>query len=159
MPYVGYGAGSICSMQDVGQEVYALCNCGPGGIYPMQDVGQVVYVLCRVWDRKYMPCAGCGAGGPWEMCISLTRHFLQPHTALKPKADVKNTKHLSPTEQVWRAVPQAITCVLPVITVESRPRAIAIIRWCWPPLCLTSKQALYAGVRVNSLLFTPILGV
>ena len=38
-------------------------------------------------------------------------------------------------------------------------RAIAIIRWRWPPLCLTSKQALYAGARVNSLLVTPILGV
>jgi hypothetical protein len=41
---------------------------------------------------------------------------------------------------LWRAVPQAI------------------IRWRWPPLCLTSKQALYAGERVNSLLVTPILG-
>jgi hypothetical protein len=38
-------------------------------------------------------------------------------------------------------------------------RAIAIIRWRGPPLCLTSKQALYAGARVNSLLVTPILGV
>jgi hypothetical protein len=37
-------------------------------------------------------------------------------------------------------------------------RAIAIIRWRWPPLCLTSKQALYEGVRVNSLLVTPHLG-
>ena len=44
---------------------------------------------------------------------------------------------------VWRAV----------------PRAIAIIRWRWPPLCLTSKQALYTGARVNLLLVTPILGV
>ena len=33
-------------------------------------------------------------------------------------------------------------------------RAIAIIRWRWPPLCLTSKQALYAGARVNSRLVT-----
>jgi hypothetical protein len=33
-------------------------------------------------------------------------------------------------------------------------RAIAIIRWPWPPLCLTSKQALYTGARVNSLLVT-----
>jgi hypothetical protein len=38
------------------------------------------------------------------------------------------------------------------------PWAIAIIRWHWPPLCLTSKQALYTGVRVNSLLVTPIIG-
>jgi hypothetical protein len=37
-------------------------------------------------------------------------------------------------------------------------QAIAIIRWHWPPLCLTSKQALYAGARVNLLLVTPILG-
>ena len=34
------------------------------------------------------------------------------------------------------------------------PWAIAIIRWRWPLLCLTSKQALYAGARVNSLLVT-----
>jgi hypothetical protein len=34
------------------------------------------------------------------------------------------------------------------------PRAITIIRWRWPPLCLTSKQALYTGTRVNSLLVT-----
>jgi hypothetical protein len=39
------------------------------------------------------------------------------------------------------------------------PRAIAIIRWRLPPLCLTSKQALYAGARVNSRLVTPHLGV
>jgi hypothetical protein len=42
---------------------------------------------------------------------------------------------------------------------RAMPRAIAIIRWRWPLLCLTSKQALYAGARVNSLLVTPILGV
>jgi hypothetical protein len=34
------------------------------------------------------------------------------------------------------------------------PQAIAIIRWRWPLLCLTSKQALYAGARMNSLLVT-----
>ena len=39
------------------------------------------------------------------------------------------------------------------------PRAIAIIRWHGPPLWLTSKEALYEGARVNSLLVTPILGV
>ena len=42
------------------------------------------------------------------------------------------------SQTLWRAV----------------PLAIAIIRWRWPLLCLTSKQALYAGARVNSCLVT-----
>jgi hypothetical protein len=43
-------------------------------------------------------------------------------------------------------------------TSNCEPRAIAIIRWRWPPLCLTSKQALYAGARVNSRLVTAHFG-
>jgi hypothetical protein len=43
-------------------------------------------------------------------------------------------------------------------TSNRKPLAIAIIRWCWPLLCLTSKQALYTGARVNSLLVLPISG-
>jgi hypothetical protein len=43
-------------------------------------------------------------------------------------------------------------------TSNREPRAITIIRWRWPPLCLTSKQALYAGARVNSSLVTAHLG-
>jgi hypothetical protein len=38
------------------------------------------------------------------------------------------------------------------------PWAIAIIRWCWLPLRLTSKQALCASARVNSRPVTAHLG-
>jgi hypothetical protein len=91
-----------------------------------------------------------------HLILSVYVHTLQDHLILSLCTHLTGSPHSQFMYTLYRIT--SFSIYVHTLLWRAVPRVIAIIRWRWLPLCLTSKQALCESARVNSCLVTAHLG-